>query len=489
MSLSGTLSNALSGLNAAARGAQVVSSNVSNALTEGYGRRVLETSAASLGGTGAGVRVDGVRREVDLQLLSDRRLAQAGSGQAEARADALAQIEAAMGRADEEDSISGRIAAFESALVTAASRPDSDARLADVLGAAQAVADRIAAASDDIQTLRVAAETAIANDVETLNTNLARIADLNVEIRSRLNGETDATGLMDQRQVLVDQLAEIVPLRQLQRDDGMIALYSETGATLLDGQPAEFGFTSHRVITADMSADSGALGGLTLNGEPVKVSGGYAPMGGGRLEALFEQRDVLAPSAQSDLDALARDMIERFQDAAVDPTLTPGEAGLFTDNGVALDLSDPATEVGLAGRISVNTLADPAAGGAVWHLRSGLGASATPVEVGDARLLNSLADALTESRDPASGRFTGQSYTAADLASETVSRISLAAVRAAEEESFATSRTSALREAELQQGVDTDAQLQDLMMFEQAYAANAKVIQTVDGMIRTLLEI
>ncbi|EKD61720.1 MAG: hypothetical protein ACD_54C00129G0001, partial [uncultured bacterium] len=52
MSISGGLSSALSGLNAAARAAEIVSSNIANAMTEGYGRRELQTSARSLGGSG-----------------------------------------------------------------------------------------------------------------------------------------------------------------------------------------------------------------------------------------------------------------------------------------------------------------------------------------------------------------------------------------------------------------------------------------------------
>ena len=39
MSISASLSSALSGLTAASRRAEVVASNVANAMTEGYGRR------------------------------------------------------------------------------------------------------------------------------------------------------------------------------------------------------------------------------------------------------------------------------------------------------------------------------------------------------------------------------------------------------------------------------------------------------------------
>ena len=38
-------------------------------------------------------------------------------------------------------------------------------------------------------------------------------------------------------------------------------------------------------------------------------------------------------------------------------------------------------------------------------------------------------------------------------------------------------------------GVDVDAQLQDLMLIEQAYAANARVIEVASQMIKLLMEL
>ena len=56
MTLSAALSNALSGLTAASRNAQVTASNISNAMTEGYGRRELEVVSRDIGGMGGVTR-------------------------------------------------------------------------------------------------------------------------------------------------------------------------------------------------------------------------------------------------------------------------------------------------------------------------------------------------------------------------------------------------------------------------------------------------
>ena len=55
--------------------------------------------------------------------------------------------------------------------------------------------------------------------------------------------------------------------------------------------------------------------------------------------------------------------------------------------------------------------------------------------------------------------------------------------------SFTAARWDSLNNAELAGGVDTDIELQILLRVEQAYAANAKVIQTVSSMIQQILEI
>ena len=77
MTISGSLSSALSGLTAAAKTAEVVSSNIANATTAGYGRREVVTSARSVGHTGQGVKIVGVHRHVDPVVLADRRRAEA----------------------------------------------------------------------------------------------------------------------------------------------------------------------------------------------------------------------------------------------------------------------------------------------------------------------------------------------------------------------------------------------------------------------------
>jgi flagellar hook-associated protein 1 FlgK len=232
-----------------------------------------------------------------------------------------------------------------------------------------------------------------------------------------------------------------------------------------------------------MTIGSGALSGFTINGMPVP-SGDAGVLGGGTLGAAVAIRDDLAPRAQAQFDALARDLIERFETPTVDPTLAPGQPGLFTDGGQVLD---PLLEEGLAGRIRLNALVDPARGGQLWHLRDGLGAAASG-NVGNAALLNALGTALSDPRTPSSGSFIG-ARSAAGLASDVLSGIASARQQEEFRQSYTVARQGALTELQLSDGVDTDAEMQQLLLVEQAFAANARVIQTVDELIQQLIRL
>ena len=252
---------------------------------------------------------------------------------------------------------------------------------------------------------------------------------------------------------------------------------------LVDGHAGVFGFDPSGIVTAEMSVAAGSLSGLTLNGRPVATMGTDSPIQGGRLAAHFAVRDSLAPEAQTKLDAIARDLLERFASPAVDPTLAPGQAGLFTDAGGDFLATN---ELGLAQRLRVNPAIDPRQGGALWRLRDGIGASA-PGFAGNSAGLVALQSALIEARVPASGQFMTGARSFAALQGDMLSAMASGRLTAESEASYAAARTQALTQLELASGVDTDQEMQSLLMVEQAYTANAKVIQTISQMIDTLL--
>ncbi len=481
MTLSTALSSALSGLKAGGRAADVVSSNLANATTDGYAPRALELSPERLGG----VSVQGVTRAVEEGLVSESRLSQARFSRAETLSSFAADMERAIGNPTEASSLSAHATRFEASLVEAASRPDVTVRLEAAVDEAQALAGKLGGITDAIQNARTRADAGIERAVETVNATLSRLEKLDARIVRAGHGGGQTATLEDHRDRALDQLAEFLPLRRVPRENGAIALYSRGGATLLDGKAATLGFSPVNVVTPHMTVQNGQLSGLTINDEPIRVSGDDHPIAGGRLGALFELRDEQAVSAQAGVDAIARDLIQRFQTPGLDPTRAPGDAGLFTDSDQSFS---PADETGLAGRIAVNPAVVPEKGGAAWRLRDGINA-AVPGPAGDAGLLRNLEAALGASQSLTSGGLGVVARSAADHMAALASDIGQTRLRMDRDMSHAAAQREELYDLRARKGVDSDAEMQKLLLIEQAYGANVRMIQTLDEMMQTLLRI
>ncbi|WP_338549660.1 flagellar hook-associated protein FlgK [Roseovarius phycicola] len=484
MSISSALSNALSGLAASSRSAGVVSNNLANVLTEGYAPRAIELTTRS-DGHGGGVSIGSVTRNVDTVLLNERRLADSNMAYAEPLAGFSTNLEAEIGIPGQTGSLSDRFARLEAAFVAASATPEDNIRLADIALRAGQLGEKLNTISDHIQLERVRTDEQIEQAVGFINTKLEQIQNLNAQIANANNAGHPNASLQDERQSAIDALAEYIPVRLTERRNGTVAIYTPGGAVLVDGKPATFSFTASNLIEPHMTVENGLISSLEVNGVTVAASGDRSPVSGGRLSALFEVRDELSVAAQSEIDAIARNLIERFQQPALDPTAMPSDPGLFTDGGAFFVASN---EVGLAGRISVNAAVDPEKGGDLWRIRDGLGALAAG-PAGNGSLLNAFKDALTDFNAMASGGLGATQRSLDGHIASLVSKVSHDRLTVEENLSFATAQQASLVEIELQNGVDSDAELQRLLLIEQAYGANARMIQTVEDLLDTLLRI
>lgn len=487
MSITGAISNANSGLSAAQRRADVISNNIANALTPGYARRELSVSARIAGGSGGGVTVDGVSRVTDAAVTRERRIADGLAGRDKAIASAYASLNASLGGPDDPFSLVGQYKNLETALRALGESPESTPQQAQVLDAAKAVVSTINRLASETQRTRQDADGEIAKSVDTVNAALKQIEKLNGDIAKAGASGRDTTALEDQRKGLIDEVAKFIPVREIPREQGGIDLITDEGVFLIAGKARQIDFTRTNIITADLSYNGGAgvLSGLTVDGVDITPGGGGSQaIRQGSLSGLFAVRDEIAPAFQSQIDALSRDLIERFTD--IDATLAPGAPGLFTDAGGPFD---PLTETGLANRLSLNTAVDPAAGGALWRLRDGLGAAAEGPAGADA-FIRAMLDGFTEQRTPPAGAGLAGSLSATQMAAGVNSSIGTARIAAESHLAASSARATAISESEIAiTGVDTDAEMQNLLLVEQAFAANARVIQTAKAMIELLMEL
>ncbi|MEM7060624.1 MAG: flagellar hook-associated protein FlgK [Pseudomonadota bacterium] len=490
MSLSTSFFNALSGMTVNTKMTEIASNNLANALTDGYGRQSVNLGSAALGGRGIGVAERSITRASALQYTESRRQADGEAANGSVQAEALARLGTQLGEATAEDGLFRRIEALETGLRQLSETPSSAPLQSQVVDAARDLADKFSSISDQALTVRSDADAAIARDVATVNRNLQDIESLNAKIQALSITDTSVPSLIDQRERLIDEVNAIIPVRIQPQDNNVVHLYTAGGQFILQERAQTLEFSRTPVITTPMIYDpagGGALSGLTLRGQDITPgSNNSLQVREGTLAGHFAVRDQITVEHLERVDQFTANMISRFEDPAVDPTITAGDPGLFTDNGAALDLLNIE---GLAGRISVNALVDPAEGGDPARLRDGL-QSVGPGPLNSDAIPRNLLDALSE-QVPASGV---PGLAGSLSAFQTISGIvELVGIQRTDAEAEAarlsiTRETLATSEAD-QIGVDTDQELQSLIQIEQAFAANVQVVQTASRMLQELLEI
>ena len=451
MTFNAALSNALSGMTAAQTAIQVRSHNVANAGTPGYARRELSLDARAPSG---GVIVSGIERAQAGRALGLALSADALAGDMTARAEAAGALNQLLGEPGDARGLYAALTRFETALADLAATPESASYQEATLRGAADLAATFNRLGDGAQALRADADAEIAARVAEVNRALGELDVLNE--RRAGPGLSD---LPERRQALVDVIAENLDIRARTDARGRVTIATAEGVPLLGDDPNLLQFRAAGVVSAGDTTASGHLSGLSAAGIELTPGEGPQAQAAGRLAGLFAVRDEVAPDFADRLDAVAEDLSVRLSSADTD-----GFGGLIRTT----------TGPGAASRVTVAPGVDPGQGGALYRLRDGLGATASGPAAAPG-VLPDLQDALS-----------GYAGTLETLASS-VGTARLSADRAAE--AAASTRQSLRDDVLAQTGVNTDRELQDLLLIEQAYAANARVVQVASDMMQRLMEL
>ncbi|MEM7728166.1 MAG: flagellar hook-associated protein FlgK [Pseudomonadota bacterium] len=456
MSLLASLSNARSGMSATGVRAQVTSANIANVSTPGYVRR--DAVLSQRGSTG--VSVSGVQRIQDQVLLQTRRDAQTQSAGSEVTNAVLERALAAFGEPGSETGMFGTLSRFEGDLQTLRSTPESAAAQTIAVDSLKDMTRALNTASGALQAERTQADARLGADIDRLNELSDAVFELNAHIRKTHSSGSDTAVLLDRRDTLIDEMVGYLPLNIGYEDSGAVRVQTDTGLSLVGANVNEIEFqSSARIGALDTTTNAGGrLSIPTLMGQPLAGAGGHA-LSEGRIAAYLDLRDTQLPTQAAALDDFAFELASAF-DALGEP--------LLLDNGAAVD---PLNKTGLSERLGVNPLIDPARGGEPRRLRDGI-ASVVPGAPGNDVNLTRLTEALVPF---------------ADTLSEIVSDSSSAVFRAERIHTGNVAREVTLTETQQQlTAVDLDHELQTLLSIEQAYTANARVIQTISDMFDTL---
>lgn len=287
------IQTALSGTRAAQIGLDVTSQNVANVMTVGYTRQGVQLTTvqpARSGATavGAGVSVPALIRFSDSYKSLQMWTAASELSQRQVSQSYLTQLEQVMG--DDESGISGGLDQFFAALNAASVEPGSSPLRQQVITAADALAQRF----NSLQTVLSNQRSAITQQrntvVEQVNTLATDVARLNDKIAAATGLGVNASGLIDERDKKIDEVASLVQVQVVNQPDG------SRSVSLRGGQPLVVGATASKLRT-QVNPDGSQTLKLDFASETFSLAA--TPLGGqlGGLDDL--QAKVLAPLSKT----------------------------------------------------------------------------------------------------------------------------------------------------------------------------------------------
>jgi flagellar hook-associated protein 1 len=486
MSLSVGLDVALSGLSTTAEQTAVVSRNVANAGTAGASRKTANVVTWSGGGT----RLASITRVANAALLARMLAATSSAAAQKAAVDALNPLNQTVDDPELDRSPAATLQKLNDAIQQYAAAPQDTIRAQSAVAAAQNAAVALNDATATVQDVRAQADAGIADAVGRLNTLLARFETINNEIVKGSRKGADVTDYLDQRDTVLASIAEYIGVRTVSRADNDMAIFTDSGVTLFDVKARTVTFD--RTLVYSPTATGNAV---HVDGVPITGNTGSMLVGSGRLTGLTSIRDDVAVSYQSQLDEIARGLIEAFaeRDQSAVPSL-PDAPGLFTYPGAPAMPATGTLVVGLAGTIRINPTVDPAQGGNLSLLRDG-GMAGDPAYVYNSTGASAYVDRLNEyvATLAAPRAFDAAvqlvpNTTIFGFASASAAWLQEARKTANDDADYADTLLQRSSDALAKEtGVSIDEEMTALLELERSYQASTRLITTIDNMMKSLL--
>ena len=447
-----SLSTALSALIANQQALETSANNVANVNTPGFTRQrpvLIPNDPVVLGrlsfGTGVSLQKLESLRDPILELRLNQETQ--NQGQLDATLGALQQAQVTFSGTN--SGIGDAITRFFDSLQQLSTDPSSLGLRQGVLTAAGNLATAFNTASHHLQTQSSNLDLNVVQTVGDINTLTPQIAALNQQIANLENVHEDASALVDKRGTLIRQLSSLIDVSVIQTEHG-IALTTSNGTPLV-AQERSFQLTTQIAAGGIHKVFSGT----------VDITG---QINAGKLGGLLNVRDTKIPALQSSLDQLAAGLATALN--------TAHRAGFDLNGTAGTDLFVPpaAGGVGAAAALSV-AISDPAF----------LAASSdgTPGSNGNLAVISAVHDqAIAGGQKPLDfySRLIFQvgsdtSNTAADLdASQLI-------LRQLEDQRSSIS------------GVSLDEEAANLVRYQSAYQAAARVVSTVNSLLDTVVNL
>ncbi len=296
------LNVAVSGLLAYQKALATTSHNISNVGTEGYSRQRVTLSTrtpepAGNGFLGKGVNVTSIDRVYDQFLVTQLNNRTSAFNQLDSFHTMAAQLDSALG--DPAIGLTPAMEQFFNAIQDVANDPTSIPARQVMLSQAESLNEQFAHLDRQFSDLRQSVNIQMTNIITEVNDLAAAIGDLNEDIVVGIGatGGQMPNDLLDQRDALVNKLAQYVNVSTVSNNDGSINVYIGSGQSLVLNNQANSLKVTNNAYDPTQKEISLVTPGSTVNITP--------QLNGGKLGGLLDVREQVIDAGQAALGRIA----------------------------------------------------------------------------------------------------------------------------------------------------------------------------------------
>lgn len=460
--LFGVLSTGTSALLTQQRAINVTGNNIANVNTPGYSRQRLNLQTNTPVYTGAGLMSFGVN-STGIERIYDRFLGvqlneeNAELGRWEAQRGMLDRVEVVF---DESDGygLNQAMSDFWNAWQDLSLNPSGTTERSMVAATSQGLADAVREKYAELEQLQQDVDTALENGVEEVNRLTSQIADLNQKIANIEIGGTPANDYRDRRDQVLKQLAEIIDITSYENSAGEVVVSAGSGRPLVGS-----GGTLQLRTQTNAEGHTDVVWPDVTN-SPVAITGEIT---GGKMGGWIQTRDEKIAGYQEQLDTLANELRDQINSIHA--------SGYGLDGTTGTNLFDAGGTGAADFQVNPDVLDD------LNLIAASATAAGVPGNADNALAVYDLRTAMTMS---------GGTATFDTAVNSLVSSVGYDVQTAKASSSHQADMMTYLENyRESVSGVSLDEEMVNLVKYEAAYNAAAKMVGMADDMLNMLMSV
>jgi flagellar hook-associated protein 1 FlgK len=409
---------------------------------------------SSVGPMGNGVGAEGIERIYDRFLSAQISNESQGLGRWDAQKDAVALVEMIFNEADG-SGLSRAMSKFWDAWQSLTNNPAGTTERQVLVTASQVLATTFNYLSSDLSQSQQDLDLAIQATVADINRWSEQLADLNGKIISSEAGSLSANDYRDQRELVLKDLSELIDINTFEDANGAVSVFG------VNGRPLATAGQFWQLSTATNATGLQDVVWVDQAGNTTNIT---ADISGGKLKGYLEVRDGVIVDYINRLDTLAQTLMADVNSAH--------------QSGFALDGS--AGEAFFVGTGAADLEVNPNIAGNLVLVAAAADALTVP---GDNRKAIEIAN-LQYQLVMSANTVTYNDYYSS-LVRDVGNEVLIS-------EAYYNHQSDMMAQLENQResvsGVSLDEEMINLIKFQNAYTAAAKLITTADEMMQTVLQ-